>query len=224
MGIDGISLWLVILTTFLVPLCVLVSWNSINDRVKEFFALMLLLETAMIGVFVRSTYSSSTSSGKRRSFPWRCLSACTDTTAAFTRRSSSSCTRWSRQSSCWPQSSGSMHRRARSTSSYIQSGSPPEHGNFAASRKWLFLGFFIAFAVKVPLFPLHTWLPDAHVEAPTAGSVLLAGVLLKMGTYGLLRFNIGLFPDQAHDNAHWIMHWRSSASSTEPLWPWCSRT
>jgi NADH-quinone oxidoreductase subunit M len=73
-----------------------------------------------------------------------------------------------------------------------------------AVLQWLFLGFFIAFAVKVPLFPLHTWLPDAHVEAPTAGSVLLAGVLLKMGTYGLLRFNLGLFPAQSHNNAAWI--------------------
>ncbi len=70
---------------------------------------------------------------------------------------------------------------------------------------WLFLGFFVAFAVKVPLFPLHTWLPDAHVEAPTAGSVLLAGVLLKMGTYGVLRLNIGLFPAEAHKNAPWII-------------------
>ena len=70
---------------------------------------------------------------------------------------------------------------------------------------WLFLGFFLAFAVKVPLFPFHTWLPDAHVEAPTAGSVLLAGVLLKMGTYGLLRFNVGLFPAEAHRNAPWII-------------------
>src|SRR4029078_324227 len=70
--------------------------------------------------------------------------------------------------------------------------------------RWLFLGFFVAFAVKVPLFPFHTWLPDAHVEAPTAGSVLLAGVLLKMGTYGMLRFNLGLFPDQARANAGWI--------------------
>ena len=76
---------------------------------------------------------------------------------------------------------------------------------FACAALPLFLGFFIAFAVKVPLFPLHTWLPDAHVEAPTAGSVLLAGVLLKMGTYGLLRFNVGLFPDEARRNAPWIM-------------------
>jgi NADH-quinone oxidoreductase subunit M len=73
-----------------------------------------------------------------------------------------------------------------------------------ATLQWLFLGFFIAFAVKVPLFPLHTWLPDAHVEAPTAGSVLLAGVLLKMGTYGLLRFNVGMFPVQSANNAAWI--------------------
>ncbi len=76
---------------------------------------------------------------------------------------------------------------------------------FEAASLWLFLGFFIAFAVKVPLFPLHTWLPDAHVEAPTAGSVLLAGVLLKMGTYGLLRFDVGLFRVQAERNAPWIM-------------------
>ena len=77
--------------------------------------------------------------------------------------------------------------------------------NFASAAQWLFLGFFVAFAVKVPLFPFHTWLPDAHVEAPTAGSVLLAGVLLKMGTYGMLRFNLGLFPEQARANAWWVM-------------------
>jgi NADH-quinone oxidoreductase subunit M len=84
----------------------------------------------------------------------------------------------------------------------IRSGGVP---GFESASLWLFLGFFIAFAVKVPIFPFHTWLPDAHVEAPTAGSVLLAGVLLKMGTYGLLRFDVGLFPDQAHRNAPWIM-------------------
>jgi NADH-quinone oxidoreductase subunit M len=78
-------------------------------------------------------------------------------------------------------------------------------GNFAAAAQWLFLGFFVAFAVKVPLFPLHTWLPDAHVEAPTAGSVMLAGVMLKMGTYGMLRFNLGLFPEQSRSNAPWII-------------------
>src|SRR5208282_5426615 len=84
----------------------------------------------------------------------------------------------------------------------IMSGAVPK---FPAAAQWLFLGFFLAFAVKVPLFPFHTWLPDAHVEAPTAGSVLLAGVLLKMGTYGLLRFNLGLFPEQSRQNAWWVM-------------------
>ena len=84
----------------------------------------------------------------------------------------------------------------------IQSG---QVGGFVTAARWLFLGFFISFAVKVPLFPFHTWLPDAHVEAPTAGSVLLAGVLLKMGTYGLLRFNLGLFPEEARRNAPWII-------------------
>jgi NADH-quinone oxidoreductase subunit M len=77
--------------------------------------------------------------------------------------------------------------------------------HFTGAATWLFLGFFIAFAVKVPLFPFHTWLPDAHVEAPTAGSVLLAGVLLKMGTYGMVRFNLGLFPGQSRANAWWVM-------------------
>src|SRR5437899_8843901 len=76
---------------------------------------------------------------------------------------------------------------------------------FTLAAPWLFLGFFIAFAVKVPLFPFHTWLPDAHVEAPTAGSLLLAGVLLKMGTYGMLRFNVALFPDEARRQAPWVI-------------------
>jgi NADH-quinone oxidoreductase subunit M len=84
----------------------------------------------------------------------------------------------------------------------IRNGQVP---GFATAAPWLFLAFFVAFAVKVPLFPLHTWLPDAHVEAPTAGSVLLAGVLLKMGTYGMLRFNLGLFPEQSQRNAPWIV-------------------
>ena len=95
----------------------------------------------------------------------------------------------------------------------------------AASSCWLFLAFFIAFAIKVPLFPLHTWLPDAHVEAPTAGSVMLASVMLKMGTYGLLRFCVPLFPNAARDMRRLDRRrWPSSASSTARWWPWCSPT
>ena len=88
---------------------------------------------------------------------------------------------------------------------------------------WLFLGFFIAFAVKVPIFPLHTWLPDAHFEAPTAGSVLLAGVLLKMGTYGLLRFDVGLFPEQSRQNASWVSILAIIGIIYGALVAWCSR-
>ena len=89
---------------------------------------------------------------------------------------------------------------------------------------WLFLAFFLAFAIKVPLFPFHTWLPDAHVEAPTAGSVLLAGVLLKMGTYGLVRFNLPLFPNVSHCSRRLFRCWRSSESSMARWSRWFSRT
>ncbi len=92
-------------------------------------------------------------------------------------------------------------------------------------QSWFFLAFALAFAIKVPLFPFHTWLPDAHVEAPTAGSVILAGVLLKMGTYGLLRFAFPLFPQAAlRDARRSSRSWRSSASSTARSSRWCSPT
>ncbi len=206
LGIDGISLWLVILTTFLVPLCVLISWKSIGDRVKEFFILMLVLETAMIGVFVAldlflfyffweatlipmaliiGMYGHGRKIYAAVKFFLYTMIASMFMLAAI----------------IW------LYARTGSfdfatIQSMIQSG---QVSGFGQAALWLFLGFFVAFAVKVPLFPVHTWLPDAHVEAPTAGSVLLAGVLLKMGTYGLLRFNIGLFPEEARRNAPWIM-------------------
>jgi NADH-quinone oxidoreductase subunit M len=199
-------MWLVILTTFLMPMCVLISWNSIGDRVKEFFILMLVLETAMIGVFValdlflfyffweatlipmaliigmyghgRKIYASV------KFFLYTMIASVFMLAAVI-----------------W------LYARTGTfdfvdIQSKIQSG---QVAGFEHAAFWLFLGFFVAFAVKVPLFPLHTWLPDAHVEAPTAGSVLLAAVLLKMGTYGLLRFNLGLFPDQSRRNAPWII-------------------
>jgi NADH-quinone oxidoreductase subunit M len=205
-GIDGISLWLVVLTTFLTPLCVLISWKSVHDKVKEFFILMLLLETAMIGVFVAldlflfyffweatlipmALIIGVYGHGRRiyaavKFFLFTMVASVFMLAAAI-----------------WLYAhTGSFDFLAIQQA--IQSGQVP---GFERAAQWLFLGFFVAFAVKVPLFPLHTWLPDAHVEAPTAGSVLLAGVLLKMGTYGLLRFNLGLFPEQARRNAPWIM-------------------
>jgi len=207
MGADGISMWLVLLTTLLVPVSVLVSWKSIHDRVKEFFVLLLLLEMAMIGVFLAldmflfyvfweatlipmalliGMYGHERRVYAAVKFFLYTMVASVFMLAAiiwlYTHTGSfdyATIREWIRLSS--------------------QNGSATP-----AALQWLFLGFFIAFAVKVPLFPLHTWLPDAHVEAPTAGSVLLAGVLLKMGTYGLLRFCVGMFPDQAAYNSTWI--------------------
>ena len=205
LGVDGISMWLVLLTTFLTPLCVLISWHSVHDRVKEFFVLLLLLETAMIGVFValdlflfyffwegtlipmalligifgheRRVYAAV------KFFLYTMVASVFMLAAIIWLYAHVGSFQFG-DVQAWLRGSGAVEA--------------------AGAMKWLFLGFFVAFAVKVPLFPLHTWLPDAHVEAPTAGSVLLAGVLLKMGTYGLLRFNVGLFPEQSRHNAPWI--------------------
>jgi NADH-quinone oxidoreductase subunit M len=206
LGVDGISLWLVLLTTFLTPLCVLISWNSIQERVKEFFILLLILETAMIGVFVALDLFLFYAFWEATLIPMALLIGIYGHERRiyaavkfflFTMVASV----FMLAAIIWLYvKTGSFD--FADIQHAIQAGSVP---GFAVAAPWLFLGFFVAFAVKVPLFPLHTWLPDAHVEAPTAGSVLLAGVLLKMGTYGLLRFNVGLFPDQARRNAPWIM-------------------
>ncbi|MGA9564420.1 MAG: NADH-quinone oxidoreductase subunit M [Candidatus Korobacteraceae bacterium] len=206
LGIDGISLWLVVLTTFLTPLCVLISWKSINDRVKEFFILMLVLETAMIGVFVALDLFLFYFFWEATLIPMALIIGI----FGHGRRI------YAAVKFFLFTMIASVFMLAAVIWLYVHTGSfdfvtiqsAIQNGQiegFATASKWLFLGFFVAFAVKVPLFPLHTWLPDAHVEAPTAGSVLLAGVLLKMGTYGLLRFNIGLFPDEAQRNAPWII-------------------
>jgi NADH-quinone oxidoreductase subunit M len=207
MGIDGISLWLIVLTTFLTPLCVLISWKSIHDGVKEFFILLLVLETGLIGVFVSldlflfyffweatlipmALLIGMYGHGRRvyaavKFFLYTMIASVFMLAAIL-----------------WLYSkTGSFDFVVLQNA--IRSGSIT--GFTGNVPLMLFLGFFIAFAVKVPLFPFHTWLPDAHVEAPTAGSVLLAGVLLKMGTYGMLRFNLGLFPEQSRRNASWIV-------------------
>ncbi|HSZ60508.1 MAG TPA: NADH-quinone oxidoreductase subunit M [Terriglobales bacterium] len=206
MGIDGISVWLVVLTTFLTPLCVLISWTSIHVRVKEFFILLLIMESALIGVFTSLDLFLFYFFWESTLVPMALLigiyghgrkvyAAVKYFLFTFI---------------------GSMFMLAAILWLYAKTGTfdfveiqkAIHSGNvpgFEHASLWLFLGFFIAFAVKVPLFPVHTWLPDAHVEAPTAGSVLLAGVLLKMGTYGLLRFNVGLFREEARRNASWIM-------------------
>ncbi|HTA24013.1 MAG TPA: NADH-quinone oxidoreductase subunit M [Terriglobales bacterium] len=206
MGVDGISVWLVVLTTFLTPLCVLISWKSIHDRVKEFFIILLVLETALIGVFTALDLFLFYFFWEATLIPMALLIGMyghgrkvyaalkfflyTMIASAF-------------------MLAGILWLYAKTgTFDFVSIQAAIHSGQvegFATAAPWLFLGFFIAFAVKVPLFPFHTWLPDAHVEAPTAGSVLLAGVLLKMGTYGMLRFNLGLFPEQSRSNAWWVM-------------------
>jgi NADH-quinone oxidoreductase subunit M len=206
MAVDGFSMWLVLLTTFLTPLCVLISWNSIRDRVKEFFILLLIMETALIGVFtsldlflfyffweatlIPMALLIGVFGHERRVYAAVKFFLYTMVASVFMLAAI-----------LW------LYAKVGSfdlvvVENAIRNGQVP---GFATAAPWLFLAFFVAFAVKVPLFPLHTWLPDAHVEAPTAGSVLLAGVLLKMGTYGMLRFNLGLFPEQSQRNAPWIV-------------------
>jgi NADH-quinone oxidoreductase subunit M len=206
LGADGISAWLVVLTTFLTPLCVLISWKSIQERVKEFFILLLVLETALIGVFVALDLFLFYFFWEATLIPMALLIG-----MYGHGRKVYAAVKFFLYTMI-----ASMFMLAAILWLYAKTGSfdftviqsairGGQVENFTAAAPWLFLGFFVAFAVKVPLFPFHTWLPDAHVEAPTAGSVLLAGVLLKMGTYGMLRFNLGLFPEQSRSNAWWIM-------------------
>ena len=206
MGVDGISVWLLVLTTFLTPLCVLMSWKSIHDRVKEFFILLLIMETALIGVFTSLDLFLFYFFWEATLIPMALLIG-----VFGHERKVYAAVKFFMYTMI-----ASVFMLAAILWLYAQTGTfdfvtirdliaANKLAAFPAAAQWLFLGFFIAFAVKVPLFPFHTWLPDAHVEAPTAGSVLLAGVLLKMGTYGMLRFNLGLFPEQARHNAPWIM-------------------
>src|SRR6266571_2313798 len=200
MGVDGFSVWLVVLTTFLTPLCVLISWKSIHERVKEFFIILLILETALIGVFTSLDLFLFYFFWEATLIPMALLIGI----YGHGRRV------YAAVKFFLYTMIASVFMLASILWLYAKTGSfdfvtiqnairNGQVGNVPGAAPWLFLGFFVAFAVKVPL------LPDAHVEAPTAGSVLLAGVLLKMGTYGMLRFNLGLFPEQSRHNAPWIM-------------------
>ena len=190
MGVDGISVLFVILTTLLTPICILASWTSIKERVKEYMICFLILETFMIGMFcaldlflfyiffeavlipmfiiigvwggVRRVYAAF------KLFLYTLLGSVLMLVAMLT-----------------------MYRYAGTTdvTQLMAYKFPIE------AQKWMWLAFFASFAVKVPMWPVHTWLPDAHVEAPTAGSVILAGVLLKFGGYGFLRFSLPMMPD-----------------------------
>jgi NADH-quinone oxidoreductase subunit M len=208
LGVDGISVWLVILTTFLVPLSIISSWNSVHGRMKEFMVFMLLQETAMIGVFLALDMFLFYLFWEMTLIPMALLIGM----YGHGRRI------YAAVKFFLYTMVASVFMLAALIWLYVKVGSfqyaaiqeatlnwEKHLPGFPAAAPWLFLGFFVAFAVKVPLFPFHTWLPDAHVEAPTAGSILLAGVLLKMGTYGLMRFNVALFPGEARRHAPWII-------------------
>ena len=205
LGVDGLSLWLVILTTFLTPISILASWNSVHHRVKEFFVMLLMLEVGVVGVFLSLDLFLFFLFWEVMLIPMAFLIGI-----------------WGHERRIYAAVKFVLYTMAGSIlmlvgilwlynatgsfdlvqiQSMIQSGRLPLP---AQTEMLLFLAFFVAFAIKVPLFPLHTWLPDAHVEAPTAGSVILAGVLLKMGTYGMMRFCLPLFPDASRKAAPYV--------------------
>ena len=190
-GVDGISLPLVLLTTFITPFCILTSWNTITTRTREFMALILIMETAMLGVFVALDFVLFYIFWEAMLIPMYLLIGV-----------------WGGPNRLYAAIKfflytlvGSVLLLVALIVLYIQGGHTFDIVVLAGQsyatplQILLFLAFFAAFAVKVPMFPFHTWLPDAHVEAPTAGSVLLASVLLKMGGYGFLRFTLPMLPD-----------------------------
>ena len=197
-GIDGLSLLLVVLTTFLTPLALLASWESIHDRVKGFVALMLVLETGTLGVFVSLDLFLFYAFWEFMLIPMYFLIGIWGGTERvyaavkfflFTMVGSLLML----VAIIWLGAYAGAQPGGRFTTDLLRlTALAPQIP--AQIQSWMFLAFALSFAIKVPIFPLHTWLPDAHVQAPTAGSVILAGVLLKMGTYGLLRFCIPLFP------------------------------
>jgi NADH-quinone oxidoreductase subunit M len=209
LGVDGISLFLVILTTFLTPISILASWKSIEHRVKEFFVMLLMLEVGVVGVFLSLDLFLFFLFWEVMLIPMALLIGI-----------------WGHERRVYAAvkfilytMAGSIFMLIGITWLYNSTGTfdlptiqtllhtPASQGGLELSpttELFLFLAFFVAFAIKVPLFPLHTWLPDAHVEAPTAGSVMLAGVLLKMGTYGMIRFCLPLFPGASRRAAGWV--------------------
>ena len=194
-GIDGISLWMVLLTTFLMPVCVLCSWQSITKRVAEFMALFLILESLVIGTFVSLDLLLFYLFFEAVLIPMYLIIGI-----------------WGGANRIYAAYKFFLYTLAGSvlfllallylyftfntTDIPTLIAQAPSLG--LPVQKWLWLALFASFAVKVPMWPFHTWLPDAHVQAPTAGSVILAGILLKLGAYGFLRFSLPMLPEASH--------------------------
>jgi len=199
-GVDGLSILLVLLTTLLMSLALVSTWTAVTERVREFMIFFLLLEVGMVGVFLAQDLFLFYVFWEFTLVPMYFLIGM-----------------WGGERRMYAAVKFFLYTMAGSVLMLLailwlglQGGSfnLPEliaTGDIPATTQfWLFLAFAAAFAIKVPMWPLHSWLPDAHVEAPTAGSVILAGVLLKMGTYGFLRFNIPLFPQASLQLAPWV--------------------
>ena len=199
-GVDGLSIWMVMLTTFIMPLAIASSWHSIDTQVKNYYIFMLLLETGMLGVFLAQDLFLFYIFWEFTLVPMYFLIGI-----------------WGGKDRVYASLKFFLYTMAGSLLMLLAilymgitvgTFNLPEligaRGDFAGAQFWLFWGFAIAFAIKVPVWPLHSWLPDAHTQAPTAGSIVLAGVLLKMGTYGFTRFNLPLFPEQSVASAPFI--------------------
>ena len=190
LGIDGIALMLIVLTVFLMPICILASWDSIQKRVGEYMAAFLLMETLMIGVFCAQDLFLFYIMFEAGLIPMYLIIGV-----------------WGGSNRIYASYKFFLYTLLGSVLMLIamlwmvnQAGTTgiPELMTYdfpAGAQTWLWLAFFASFAVKMPMWPVHTWLPDAHVQAPTAGSVILAGVLLKMGGYGFIRFSLPMFPE-----------------------------
>jgi NADH-quinone oxidoreductase subunit M len=206
-GIDGMALLLLMLTTFLTPLTLISSWSSINKRVKEFTFFMLMLEAGMLGVFVSIDLFLFYIFWEAMLIPmyfiigvWGGEQRIYASVKFFLYTMFGSLLMLVAIIWLAVYASGPLGHFTTDLTELYKVG-PTVKENI---QNWMFAAFAFSFAIKVPLFPLHTWLPDAHVQAPTAGSVILAGVLLKMGTYGLLRFCLPLFPQAAMNFAPYI--------------------
>ncbi len=201
LGIDGISLWLILLTTFLMPICVACSWKSIDKRVGEFMTMFLILESLVIGTFASLDLLLFYLFFEAVLIPMYLIIGI-----------------WGGQNRIYAAYKFFLYTLAGSVLFllavlylYFTFGTTdiptliaqaPSMG--LAAQKWLWLALFASFAVKVPMWPFHTWLPDAHVQAPTAGSVILAGILLKLGAYGFLRFSLPMLPEASHYYANFV--------------------